>query len=294
MEELLEGLLLAAQELDVVHQEDVDVAVAAFEVVHLALRDGRDEIRDELLGGDVLDVHRPVQGPGVVADGVQQVRLAQPRAAVDEQRVVSAAGAVGGGVAGLLGDLERGREGEAVGIAHDVVVEGIAGIEVRAPVEGLRVLGAREGGGRVGDVGRRRRLEGLQRLGTGGFGGHGRLGGRTGANDGLRRIGLGQRRGQVGGLRRKMLGRRPGDGDGRCGRSGVQGRIDDDLERNLAAPDPCESPADDGARLLDLALGEGRASDEHESAVDVDHARHPDDGELAGAQLGGVGQDLQD
>ena len=59
-------------------------------------------------------------------------------------------------------------------------------------------------------------------------------------------------------------------------------------------PDLCESLTNGGTRLLDLALGEGRAGDEHEGAVNINHTRHPNDGELASAQLGGVGQDLQD
>ena len=53
-----------------------------------------------------------------VADGQQQVGLAEPGVSVDEQRVV--------GLARILGHGGGGRVGEAVGVADDEVVEGIA------------------------------------------------------------------------------------------------------------------------------------------------------------------------
>ena len=89
MEELLEGRLLALEELDVVDQEDVDLAVAALEALHaavvlVAVAHAGDEVGDEDLGVDVLDADPRVEGLGVVADGVQEVRLAQAGAAVDE------------------------------------------------------------------------------------------------------------------------------------------------------------------------------------------------------------------
>ena len=51
----------------------------------------------------------------VVADRVQQVGLAEAGRAVEEERVV--------GLAGQLGDGERGGVGEAVGVADDELVE---------------------------------------------------------------------------------------------------------------------------------------------------------------------------
>ena len=65
----------------------------------------------------------------MVADRVEQVGFAQSRAPVDEQRIVAAGAAVGVGVPGLLGHLECSGEGESVGVAHDVVVEGVAGVQ---------------------------------------------------------------------------------------------------------------------------------------------------------------------
>jgi hypothetical protein len=54
VEELRLGLLRPGQELDVVHEQDVHVAVTPLEQVALAVADRLDELRDERLGGDVF------------------------------------------------------------------------------------------------------------------------------------------------------------------------------------------------------------------------------------------------
>ena len=92
-----------------------------------------------------------------VADGVEQVRLAQADAAVDEERVV--------GLGGRLGHGQRGRLGEAVGRPGDEGLEGEPGLQAaRAPrLERGHAL-ARRGGGEgllLGGLGRR--LAGLDR-----------------------------------------------------------------------------------------------------------------------------------
>ena len=91
VEELRLGLLALGQELDVVHQQDVDLAVPLPEPIALPFPDRLDE-----LGHELSDVTYRTRMPGVepvhvVADRDQQVGLAQPHAAVDEQRVVGLA-----------------------------------------------------------------------------------------------------------------------------------------------------------------------------------------------------------
>jgi len=56
----------------------------------------------------------------LVADGVEQMRLAEPHAAVDEEGIVGAGGQLGDGQAGSLGEL--------VGGADDEGVEGVAAV----------------------------------------------------------------------------------------------------------------------------------------------------------------------
>ena len=121
VEELLLERLLALHELDVVDEQDVALAVAALEGGRGVVPDGVDELVHERLGGDVADVAPGEVLADVVPDGMQQVGLAQPGAAVDEQRVVR--------TRRHLGDGQGGGVGEAVGRPDDEGVEGVAGIE---------------------------------------------------------------------------------------------------------------------------------------------------------------------
>ena len=119
MEELLLELLLALHELDVVDEQHVDLAVATLEVGLLVLADGVDELVEQRLGRDVADPVRRVVVPYVLGDRLQQVGLAQSRAAVDEQRVVATARG--------LGHRQGGGMCEAVGCSDHERVEGVSG-----------------------------------------------------------------------------------------------------------------------------------------------------------------------
>ena len=113
VEELLLEALLALHELHVVDQQDVAVAVAALEGERGRGAQRVDEVVHERLGRDVEDLAPDVVLAHVVPDGVQQVRLAQATGAVDEERVVGAAGRLGHGLGGGVGQAVRrgGHEG---------------------------------------------------------------------------------------------------------------------------------------------------------------------------------------
>ena len=143
VEELLLELLGAFEELDVVDQQHVEVAVAALEAGHRLGADRVDEFVHERLGGDVAHPLVPEHGADVVPDRVQEVGLAQPGRAVDEQRVV--------GPAGALGDGQGRGVREAVGGPDDELVEGVAAVQ-RA--------GGPGGGGLVGALRQSRRRPG--------------------------------------------------------------------------------------------------------------------------------------
>ena len=123
VEELLLRADLGLEELDVVDEQDVDAAVGGLEGVRVAAVDGADEVVGERLGGGVADGRAGAVGRDVVRDRVQEVRLAEAGRAADEERVV--------GEAGHLGDGERGGVREAVGVADDELLEGLAGVEGR-------------------------------------------------------------------------------------------------------------------------------------------------------------------
>ncbi len=122
VEELLLDAFLALDELDVVDQQHVDVAVAALERRLAVVAQRVDEVVGELFGRDVLDPHPGKEALGVVAGGVQQVRLAEAGLTPDEERVV--------GAGRRLGDGQRRGVREPVGRADDERVERVAAVEV--------------------------------------------------------------------------------------------------------------------------------------------------------------------
>ena len=126
VEELLLRPLLARDELDVVDEEDVDPAVALTELLALLTADRVDELVRELLARGV--------GDALLRMTSDQVRLAQTRPAVHEQRVVA--------VSRSLRDGERRGVREAVVGADDECRERVPRIEQRARL-GISPLGER-------------------------------------------------------------------------------------------------------------------------------------------------------
>ncbi len=120
VEELLLGLRLALEELDVVDEQDVDVAKAELERVDAAAGEGGEELVGEGLAGRAADRQAVVVGDQEVGDGAEQVGLADAGRPADEQRVVC--------LRGQLGDGQRGGVRELVAVADDELVEGELGI----------------------------------------------------------------------------------------------------------------------------------------------------------------------
>ncbi len=142
VEELLLEALFALHELDVVDQQDVAVAVAALEGQGGRGAQGVDEVVHEGLGGDVEDLAAGVVLGDVVPDGVEEVGLAEPRVAVDEQGVVGPAGRLRHGLGGGVGQPVRGGGHEGL--------EGELGVELdggRLPARPGRLPGLRRHGG---------------------------------------------------------------------------------------------------------------------------------------------------
>jgi hypothetical protein len=152
VEELLLRALLPLQELHVVDEQQVGLAVAPPELLRRPPLQRGDELVRELLGPHVGDARARVALEQHVGDGLHEVRLAEPRVAVDEQRVVD--------LPRRLRRPLRGRRRHVVRLADDEVVERVARVERRLrPRVGPR--GRRER--RPGRAGRRRR--GARRLG---------------------------------------------------------------------------------------------------------------------------------
>src|SRR5690606_23846248 len=117
VEELLLRLLLSAEELDVVDDQQVDVPIEEAELVDSIMLDGLHEVRREALAryvehrGVALLLH-------VVSDGLDEMGLAEPYAAIDQERIEA-------GWSGLLGDRPRSAPGHSIAVAFDASLAGV-------------------------------------------------------------------------------------------------------------------------------------------------------------------------
>ena len=107
VEEFLLGPLFARDELNVVDQQKVDRPVARAEGGRAVVADRIDELIGEVLGREIDDQRAGKQVNRPVADRVEQVRLAETDAAIDEQRVIRARRELRDGLRGGLGELVR-------------------------------------------------------------------------------------------------------------------------------------------------------------------------------------------
>ena len=123
VEELFLCSLLACEKLDVVDEQHVDGAVAVAKGRHAVEADRVDQLVDEVLGRDVLQPEHSPRSRDAVADRVHEVGLSKTRAPVDVQRIV--------GMGRFLGDGQRRRVGELIGIPDDERLERVARVELR-------------------------------------------------------------------------------------------------------------------------------------------------------------------
>ena len=121
VEELLLDPLLVLEELHVVDQQDVVGAVALLEPLDALVAQAVDEVVHECLRRHVAAREPAAVVGDEVRDRVQQVRLAEPRVAVDEERVVR--------LRGRLGDCERRSVREPVRRADHERVEGVLRVD---------------------------------------------------------------------------------------------------------------------------------------------------------------------
>jgi hypothetical protein len=80
--------LFADNELDVVHQQDVDAAIALAEFQDPIVPNRVDHFVHEAFGGDVRQLESRAVREDVVTDGVHQMGFSQTHAAVEKQRVI--------------------------------------------------------------------------------------------------------------------------------------------------------------------------------------------------------------
>ena len=106
VEELLLDTYLAGYELDIVHEEEVNIAVFVAELLLGVVLDGLNHLIRKVVA---LDIGYLGVGIGLVyllPYGQKQMRLSEPRVAVDEKRVI--------GKPRVIGDRDGGSVGEFV------------------------------------------------------------------------------------------------------------------------------------------------------------------------------------
>lgn len=126
MEEFFLGSFLAGQKLDIVDEQDIDIAVAVSKGRVALVLDRVDEFVGEGFAGHVHYLLFRGVGHDVIADGLHQVGFAETDAAVDKQRVVLFR-------RGFC-DGDAGRVGEAVVFADDEAFKGVLWIDAGAVV----------------------------------------------------------------------------------------------------------------------------------------------------------------
>ena len=117
VEHLLLGGFTAGDELDVVHEEEVGVAVLVVKLSLSAVPDGLNQLVSERISLNVDDSVIGMLPVDLMGDGVHQVGLAQAGFAPNEEGIVAGTGG--------LGHRPGGGVGKFIGGAHHETVEGI-------------------------------------------------------------------------------------------------------------------------------------------------------------------------
>ena len=138
VEEFFLELFRALEELDVVDQENVDLAVSTLERRHSLRAHRIHELVHHRFRRNVTHAFTRKQRANMVPNCVKEVGLSETGRAVDEQRVVRPGRA--------LGDRERRRVCEPVGRADDELVERVTRVQLRGRPRRGRVVLDRSGG----------------------------------------------------------------------------------------------------------------------------------------------------
>jgi len=145
VEKLFLGALFVGQEVDVIDDEHVRVAVAVTELAHLAGGDGLDELVHKAFARNINNPEIRLLVQDALTNRLQEVRLTQAHAAVNEQRVVGHARLIGdGGCCGcgkvVVGAGDEGLKGVIRREDRDVVIVVVVNRRARKPCP-------RDGGG---------------------------------------------------------------------------------------------------------------------------------------------------
>jgi len=142
VEEFLLGTFLAGEELDIVDEEEISLAIALAKFDEGIVLDGIDELVGEFLRREIHHLATGAALGDLLADGLHEMGLAETDAAIDEEGVISAGR--------RLGDSEGGGVGELVVGADDEGGEGVARIHATCDGGGMCGFGGDLGGAGAG------------------------------------------------------------------------------------------------------------------------------------------------
>jgi hypothetical protein len=121
MEKFFLRAIAAGEKVDVVDHEQIDMAIAMAELVHVAGLNRRDELVDEAVATEI-------ENPGIgkflehlLAGSLKEMRFAQAYAAVDEERIISRAR--------LFADSDACGMRQSVAGTGDEIFEDVIGVE---------------------------------------------------------------------------------------------------------------------------------------------------------------------
>jgi len=119
VEELFLGCAFAREEVDVVDDEEVEVADLAAEGVELVVAEGEEEFIGEFFAGEVDPVFCGVMVEEAFAEALEEVCFAEAAGAVDEEGVVLDAGEFGDVEGGVVGELVGGTDDEGCQVVSE-------------------------------------------------------------------------------------------------------------------------------------------------------------------------------
>src|SRR5215470_6388644 len=114
VEEFFLGTLLLREELDVINQQNVDVAKLVAKAGHPVVTKGVDHLVGELFARNVADGRLRLAALYFVPDRLHEMRLAHTDPAIEKQRVVRLRGPLGYSLGGGVGKLVAGADDEGV------------------------------------------------------------------------------------------------------------------------------------------------------------------------------------
>ena len=112
VEEFLLGGLFAAEEMDIIDDQEIELAHAMAEGVELVAAKGGEKFVSEFLAGEISPSAGGVVLDEALAQAVEEMGLAQAAGAVEEEGVVLAAGEFGDVLDGIAGELAGGSDDE--------------------------------------------------------------------------------------------------------------------------------------------------------------------------------------